>query len=757
MIDDFWFLDRKNMEKVQCDKCIREFACMKFLNIHKRKIHKDFNCRMCKLTFRNLDELTKHKETHPIVNTIKVSCSLCENQINKNQFPDHLKQEHEIELETTNHMFANMQNFYVWKESVEHETKSRYVQQQGSKKSKKGYTWTLLKCHRDGYYHGRGKNQRSLKISGSNKMNGYCPASMSVKIYESKVCVSFTRTHLGHSMDLDKLPLTKTEKELIAEQLALNIPMDNIISNIRDTVTGEEVHSIHLITRKDLHNIAYTFNIKRNEVENPRKNDNDDEFNDVDSWVTHMQQTTDIIRFYKPQGVKSDIYPELNDDDDFCLIIAHNTQLELLKEYGNDCLYVDVTQNPLVYNDVELFTISVLDDRREGIPCAFMFTNRNDTIVMQIYFTIVKAFLDNVELYPNFFLSDVNDRYFNAWAIVNPFTTTKQLYCTWYIDKDWHKNLNKITDRKKKCQTYKNLKSVMLESNLQTFDVLTKSLMLDLYSCNDTKLFAEYFQKYVNNPHTWAFSFRLGNEIDANAYFEGVHRDLKNVFLKGKKDKRLDVGIQALMQFVQDKIYNRFVALNKGKNAAKLTDLKIRHKNSLALPEGSVLFCGDDTWNVSSGKRNYTVSSKSFRCENCDLRCVECESCFHEFDCSCTDASIKWNMCKHIHLVCRVLKHAASVEIETENEILVENIEADVLIDSIFEESVVDGCSTTLEERKIELRDRFQAILDSAEYEEEVDTIETQMVNVESVLMEMKGKNQFDEHNYYEPPYKKSK
>lgn len=46
----------------------------------------------------------------------------------------------------------------------------------------------------------------------------------------------------------------------------------------------------------------------------------------------------------------------------------------------------------------------------------------------------------------------------------------------------------------------------------------------------------------------------------------------------------------------------------------------------------------------------------------CKLVCDECQKCLHHYICTCLDSSIKWNMCKHIHIVAKYTKqnHANS-------------------------------------------------------------------------------------------------
>ena len=38
------------------------------------------------------------------------------------------------------------------------------------------------------------------------------------------------------------------------------------------------------------------------------------------------------------------------------------------------------------------------------------------------------------------------------------------------------------------------------------------------------------------------------------------------------------------------------------------------------------------------------------------MKCVDCDICIHNFVCTCPDSAIKFNICKHIHLVAMKLK-----------------------------------------------------------------------------------------------------
>ncbi|GFT22887.1 uncharacterized protein TNCV_1857091 [Trichonephila clavipes] len=99
-----------------------------------------------------------------------------------------------------------------------------------------------------------------MKIAGSNKINGNCPSKM--KVYEdieSKGTVEFTKSHVGHGIDLGRMKITK-EKEDIARKLENKIPVEAILDDIRSSM-NQKLERIHLITQQDIKNIKEEYNI----------------------------------------------------------------------------------------------------------------------------------------------------------------------------------------------------------------------------------------------------------------------------------------------------------------------------------------------------------------------------------------------------------------------------------------------------------------------------------------------------------------
>lgn len=134
----------------------------------------------------------------------------------------------------------------------------------------------------------------------------------------------------------------------------------------------------------------------------------------VESWVIEMQRIGKHILFYKPQGVALEDYPQLKMED-FVLIIMTPAQLEMLKKYGSDCICLDGTHGLNSYN-FELHTLLVIDDLREGFPCAFLFSNRADTNIIKLFLSEIAKEVGLIT--PKSFMSDLSEVYFNAWLEV---------------------------------------------------------------------------------------------------------------------------------------------------------------------------------------------------------------------------------------------------------------------------------------------------------------------------------------------------
>lgn len=186
---------------------------------------------------------------------------------------------------------------------------------------------------------------------------------------------------------------------------------------------------------------------------------------------------------------------------------------------------------------------------------------------------------------------------------------------------------------------------------------MMQKFLQNLLRNEDTMEFGKYFKThYASKAKSWAYCYRLHCGINTNMHIERMHYTIKYLYLKGKHNKRLDKAIGAILKFVRDKLFDRLITINKGKLSGKIKELRVRHKSSQSL-DLNLVVPTDTAWQVpsSSSGEIYLVEQRKSEC-HCKLVCSECDACLHKYSCTCIDSSIKYNMCKHVHLVCRYQK-----------------------------------------------------------------------------------------------------
>lgn len=356
-------------------------------------------------------------------------------------------------------------------------------------------------------------------------------------------------------MELGRLNLTTEEKEDLARKISLKIPFDEILDSVRDSIINEKILRIHLLTRQDLYNIELEFNLNRQSV----RHHND--LVSVESWISEMQSKCSLVRFYKAQGETSHEYSKLKFDD-FMLIFFNDAQLELLKQFGNDCVCIDGTHGLNAYK-FELITLLVIDDMRQGFPCAFFITNRTDADALEIFFDIVKKNL-GCQLQAKIFMSDMADAFYNRGIKVMP-PVEMRLFCAWHVDRAWRKNLNKIVGTENQIKVYKNIRTLLEESDKNAFSIMLSQVLEDLSSDGNTLGFGEYFTStYAKDPKTWAYCYRQHAGVNTNMHLARMHKSLKYIYLHQKNIKRVDKSLHSIMRLIKDKLIDRLIVITKG-------------------------------------------------------------------------------------------------------------------------------------------------------------------------------------------------
>jgi hypothetical protein len=168
----------------------------------------------------------------PSLNTREYSCPDCSfKHKNKRTMKFHYTTTHNYNLTTNSLSFNSFQEFEAWKDAITEKENVQYFIDNTNKieNGKRIHYY----CHRNGFYKGRGKGLRKLKSNGSNKIDYHCPSSMVCDVLPERVDVKYCETHIGHSMKVGLLNLTKTEKDLISEKINMKIPYDEIMRQVR--------------------------------------------------------------------------------------------------------------------------------------------------------------------------------------------------------------------------------------------------------------------------------------------------------------------------------------------------------------------------------------------------------------------------------------------------------------------------------------------------------------------------------------------
>uniref|UniRef100_A0A6P7H660 Uncharacterized protein LOC114347558 n=1 Tax=Diabrotica virgifera virgifera TaxID=50390 RepID=A0A6P7H660_DIAVI len=322
----------------------------------------------------------------------------------------------------------------------------------------------------------------------------------------------------------------------------------------------------------------------------------------------------------------------------------NTVQKEILLKFGSDLIAIDGTHGLNPYN-FELTTILVTDEFNNGFPVAFMFTNRKDTSVYELFFIKVKEIAGIVNA--KVFMSDITNTFYNAWChVMSP--AEKRLFCAWHVDRAWQTNLAKISNTEKKSYVYKMLKDLQSILDIDRFIKSANNFLQKLLGDADTHSFGVYFsENYCNNFQEWAYCCRKGCGVNTNMHIESFHKVLKYFYLDGKKVKRLDKSIHKLLEYVRDKTVERIIKLTRGKSDD--STITSRHRAALTT-HFSVFQCENNIFKLESENNtetHYIEKQKTTNC--CEVKCTLCKICIHSYKCTCLDYLIKTTICKHIH------------------------------------------------------------------------------------------------------------
>ena len=226
----------------------------------------------------------------------------------------------------------------------------------------------------------------------------------------------------------------------------------------------------------------------------------------------------------------------------------------------------------------------------------------------------------------------------------------------------------KITEPELQISVYHTLRVLLEEHDENKFKRLLEGALKQWQQDPKLANFYKYFsQEYLSRSSQWALSSRKKAGINTNMFVESFHRVLKYGYQKAKVNKRMDKTIHLLLKYARDKLFDRLIKTEKGKNTTRIHAISQRHRFSLALSTDLVSADCDELnlWNVTStkGEEIYQVKLEQ-TCEcKCFMRCRACGICIHQYSCSCMDSLLQVTICKHIHLTMRYLNNNKVVNV----------------------------------------------------------------------------------------------
>lgn len=272
------------------------------------------------------------------------------------------------------------------------------------------------------------------------------------------------------------------------------------------------------------------------------------------------------VVLFKPQGKKHSDCSGASDDD-FMLGIQTEFQLEMMKSFGNSAICVDSTHGTNVYEFL-LVTVLVVDDFGEGIPVAWLITNKEDRTTLTYFFQCLYARTDLIA--SNTFMSDDAPQYWNAWSSVYGTNQTRKLLCIWHVDRSWRRALQRhVHEKSEQVAIYHSLRVLLNEKEIVEFRLLLQQFMSILSTSQPH--FYEYFKShYAQRAEQWTTCYRSTTLVNTNMHVEAFHRLLKVVYLQGKQNRRLDHLLSVLFRISRDKTFERISKLHKGKSTQSI-------------------------------------------------------------------------------------------------------------------------------------------------------------------------------------------
>ncbi|XP_042911250.1 uncharacterized protein [Parasteatoda tepidariorum] len=414
------------MDQIPCCFCETSFSQKKNFYRHLRNSHQDVElsdlkkfvhfCAHCKLYFKFDTELSNHREelhsSDKKAFKSSLKCGLCDEGFRFIKcLIEHIEVRHQdFRLEKQTLVFSKEEDFFKWKNEIESSTLSSYIKKCGDRTLTDESITNSYYCHRSGAYDEKKERSRRVKSLGSNKIGVTCPAHMTVKKQKTDtgtiITVFYQASHIGHSCEVGRVPISKEQKVLLASQMSSGVPKSRLLYDIRQAFSPTK--RLSLTNNKDLHNICRDFRVDEDVILDVNENVS------VQMHVHKLREEGQVL-IYKPKEEELSSYPCLKKDD-FYLGMMNSAQLKILQMYGNDIIMIDSTHGTNQQGYL-LTTIMVNDSNHEGFPVATLYSSRVSADVLEPFFKEIKMKYEDFK--PRVFMSDDDPALYNSfkWKI----------------------------------------------------------------------------------------------------------------------------------------------------------------------------------------------------------------------------------------------------------------------------------------------------------------------------------------------------
>ena len=255
---------------------------------------------------------------------------------------------------------------------------------------------------------------------------------------------------------------------------------------------------------------------------------------------------------------------EAFEEDDFALCIQTQFQCDMLKEFGSNCVCIDSTHSTNHY-DFPLITLMVTVEFGEGVPVAYMVSNRETAAVIEAFYESIKSRVGILE--PQVFMSDDAPQYFSSWQkTFGKSSRTKKLLCRWHLDKNWRRAVkDKIHDKELQPEVYRHLMVLLQESVLIEFNKKLQQFLTFLTDSGKDEFLLYFQENYYSRIEQWATHARCYTPVNTNMLLESFHRLVKVVYFQQKRNRRVDALLNVLLKLSRDKAFKRLQKLERAR------------------------------------------------------------------------------------------------------------------------------------------------------------------------------------------------